>query len=226
MKNEDKIILLNPTSGNSNPVILNTNMQPITSAKQEEVNVTQVNPTFTPLPDEIIDEKDPLDQGDKSDKTLGYVMPHEAEEAKKFIEKELGFALPRPCGYHMLVKIFIRTEKGLYVDKDGKESIIALPESLIGVDKYTSCVALVVAQGPQCYKGPKFQESNFRKLCRLFFNRWMEPCYLMPRCQVGDWIVIPRNEGTQFSYRGVTMQTIIDEYCMMVIPDPTFVTRT
>jgi len=138
---------------------------------------------------------------------FSFIDAHEEEEAKKFIEQHLGFPAPRVCGYYMAVKLYVRPEEvSTFTDKDGKEIKIILPESARVEDKWRSCTALVLSQGPQCYKGKKFKDSG-------------------PWCKVGDWIVIPRNEGVQVNYRGIPMQYIPDDRVLGIIEDPTHVVR-
>lgn len=136
-----------------------------------------------------------------------FIDATEEVEAKEFIKTHLGFDPPRMCGYFMAVKLFIR-EEDIDIGKDinGKEIKIAIPETVRANDKYKSCTALVVAQGPECYKGERFKDSE-------------------PWCKVGDWIIIPRHEGPQINYRGVPMHLIPDDKVYGVVEDPSFVTR-
>lgn len=147
--------------------------------------------------------------------STSFVEESEEEEAKKFIEQHLGFPAPRPCGYHMYVKIHVREEdvhqikdeKGNPIlGEDGKPLYIALPDTMRANDKFRNCTALVVSQGIEAYQGERFKCSG-------------------PWCKVGDWVVIPRNEGTQVNYRGIPMQIIPDDRVLSVIEDPNYVTR-
>lgn len=146
---------------------------------------------------------------------FSFIEPHEEQEAKDFIEKHLGFPAPRCVGWQMAVKIYIR-EEDIHEAKDesgkpilgadGKPIKIYLPSSIRTGEKFISCVGLVVSQGPDCYKGERFKESG-------------------PWCKVGDWVMFPRHEGTQISYRGIPMFVINDDKVKMVVEDPTYVTR-
>jgi co-chaperonin GroES (HSP10) len=149
------------------------------------------------------------------DNNLSFIQSNEEQEAKDFIEKHLGFPPPRMAGYHMAVKIYIREEDVHQVkDEEGKPVIgsngkpiyIALPDSTRVNDKFRNCTALVVSMGPEAYKGERFKESG-------------------PWCKVGDWVVIPRNEGVQVNYRGIPMQFIPDDRVLAIVEDPTYVTR-
>lgn len=147
--------------------------------------------------------------------TLSFIETDEEQLAKEYIEKHLGFPPPRTAGYHMAVKIYVREEDvhqlkddsgNPLLDSSGKPMSIYLPAAVTAGDKWRSCVALVVAQGPESYKGSRFEKSG-------------------PWCKVGDWVVIPRNEGTQISYRGIPMQIIPDDRVLAIIEDPNYVTR-
>lgn len=155
-------------------------------------------------------------------KEMSFISSDEEASAAQLIIDNLktttgfdDFELPRATGYHMWVKLYVRAEDvyqvkdndgKAIVGKDGKPMYIALPESARANDKWGSCVALVIEKGPECYKGKRFEQSK-------------------PWCRVGDWVVIPRNEGIQVSYRGIPMQLIPDDRVLSIIKDPTYVTR-
>lgn len=145
---------------------------------------------------------------------LSYLEAYEEEEAKKLIEEHLGFEPPRAAGWIMTVKVYVRPEDvhqlknddgSPVVGPDGKPMFIALPEHVRADDKWSSQVALVISQGPLCYKGERFKESG-------------------PWCRVGDWVRIPRNEGMPFVYKGIPMKDILDDSVKGIIEDPTYVT--
>jgi len=153
----------------------------------------------------------------KTDSVTSYIEPHEIKEAQALIEGNMKFPMPRVCGFNMLVKIHVR-EEDLYEckDKHGKPIIgsngrpvkIAIPPAIRASEKYRSCTALVLAQGPRCYTEEEYKESG-------------------PLCRVGDFIVFPRNEcrGSQFSYRGFPVQVITDKCVYQVIKCPTDIVR-
>ena len=146
---------------------------------------------------------------DKVNKSMySFIDDNEEQEAKELIEKHLGFPAPRATGYYMAVKIYLRPEEiATVVDEvTGKTKSIYLPESVTANDKYRNCTALVVSQGSECYKGKRFKNSG-------------------PWCKIGDWIAIPRNEGTQLNYRGIPMQFIPDDRVLCVVEDPSYITR-
>lgn len=134
-----------------------------------------------------------------------YIEDYEEEEAKRLIEESLGFERPRITGYHMAVKIYVRPEDIYeFTKEDGSKGKFYLPSSATAHDKWTNCVGLVLSQGSDCYQKSRFTHA------------W---------CKVGDWIIIPRNEGTQLNYRGIPMQILPDDRCLGVVSDPTWVTR-
>ncbi len=140
---------------------------------------------------------------------LSYIEVHEEQEAKDFIKSHLGFEPIRPAGYHLLVKLYIRPET--YEGSSG----IAISNSTRANDKWVSCTALVLAIGPDAYKGARFEKSG-------------------PWCKVGDWVMIPRNEGIQFNdhgsvekygEQGIAMQLIPDDRIVAVVDDPARISR-
>lgn len=136
-----------------------------------------------------------------------FIEDHEVEEAAKLIEEHLGFPRPRPCGYHMAVKIYVRPEDMYKVKgEDGVERTLYVPQVATANDKFRSCVGLVLAQGSQCYNKVK--------------ERGEEPW-----CKVGDWVVFARNAGPQVNYRGIPISYIPDDQIFDVVADPTWVTR-
>lgn len=139
--------------------------------------------------------------------STSFIEQHEEEDAKKFIKEQLGYEPPKPCGYYMLVKLYIREEEiKTIVDEHGKEIKLYLPDTARHEDRYRSVCALVLAMGPDCYKGERFRETG-------------------PWCKVGDWVVIPRNEGTQIVYNEHPVHLIPDDRILMVIPEPAVVRK-
>lgn len=143
---------------------------------------------------------------------LTYIEPHEIGEAQELIDQQMrditGDVLHlRPCGYLIAVKIYVRSDEyKTGKDADGKDWTLFLPDQAAARDRFTSVAALVVAMGPDAYKGTLPDGS---------------PRHVQPWCNVGDWVVIPRYECFQITYRErVALGLISDDKIMAVIKDP------
>ncbi len=150
-----------------------------------------------------------------SKSSLSFIEPHEEEEAKALVEKHLGFEPIKAAGNRMAVKIHVREEDVRQIKnkdgtpmlgQDGKPVFIAVPDSFRAQDQFKNCAALVIYLGPECYTEEKYKK-------------------LGPLCKVGDWILIPRNEGTQVNFRGIPVQLLPADRVLSVIEDPNYVTR-
>lgn len=137
-----------------------------------------------------------------------YIEDHEEEEAKLFIEEELGFPLPKASRNRLIVKIYIRPEELSTFKNDKGETIsIYLPEIIRNGDQYRNFAALVLSVGEKCFSGEEYKDSG-------------------PGCKVGDWVTIARNDGgQQYIYRGIAVQDIPESALIAVIEDPSFVER-
>ncbi len=107
-----------------------------------------------------------------------------------------GLAVPEPVGPHMIVAVYVRPEKtrsGLYLADQTRQE-----------DIYQGTVALVLKQGPDCYR-PDSKHS--------FSTEW---------CQVGDWVQIPNTSliPGRFRLKGVTLAHVSDIDIRAVIADP------
>lgn len=152
----------------------------------------------------------------RKDNQCSLIETEEEKRAKDIVRAQLGFEPPRVSGFHMIVKVYTRDEDLVKLLNDdgtpmldpitGKQKSIIAPEVTKAEDKYRNCTGLVVAQGFDCYKGARFRLSG----------AW---------CKVGDFIVFPRNEGTQVMYRGLPMQYLPDDRCLGTVDDPSYVTR-
>lgn len=145
----------------------------------------------------------------ESNSGIGFVKEEEVEQAKKLIEENLGFKPPVMTGYNMAIKIYVRPEdfhtikddNGNVIMRDGKPVYIELPESIRTDEKYLSQVGLVISQGPDCYKGKRFEESG-------------------PWCRVGDFVMFPRNAGMSVKFKGVPMILTPDDSVKMILENP------
>jgi hypothetical protein len=173
--------------------------------------------------DDFID----IEKNEKFDEfKTSYIEDHEDSEAIEYIEKILGFKVPEVNGTEMAVKIYIRPEEIVpFVDKDGKRKALVLPSEAIANDPYRNCAALVLALGENSYKSSKFIENIVIRTIRKFFPNLLKPPSKRPYCKVGDWIMIPRNEGPQVKYKGVPITYLNCEKIYAVIQDPQHIDR-
>lgn len=114
--------------------------------------------------------------------------------------------IPKPCGYFLALKIFVRPEELSWVKgPDGAPRAIIAPDTYRIEDKYRSVTALVVAKGPNAYKDKdRFPDG--------------------PWCRIGDWVIVPRNQGLFFHFNDVAMLMVPDEKILAVVNDPASVT--
>jgi co-chaperonin GroES (HSP10) len=138
---------------------------------------------------------------------IGYVEEHEVAEATETIltqfEKMTGYReLPRPCGYFLALKIFLRPEWHVKGKRDdGSNYEIIRTDYARADDKYQSVSALVVSAGPDAYQ----DQTRYPR---------------GPWCRIGDWVIVPRNEGFFFHFRGVAMLMLPDDKILAVVSDP------
>lgn len=129
-------------------------------------------------------------------------------EIKEKITKELGFCpteIIPPSGFRVLLKIFTRDEVALL--PDGTKSSILLADVSKDLDKFTSCVGLVISMNPGCYK----DEERYK--------------LTGPNCELGDWVIYPRNNGVQSVYRGHPVVDIFEDFIIRRVPSPLEVRR-
>ena len=142
---------------------------------------------------------------------LSRIEPHEEQTAEALIRDKWNEwtknsnDMPTPLGFNILLQIYLRPEELKKVTRpDGSEQIIWAPQSVQTEDKYNSSGALVLALGPDAYKGERFNE---------------------PWCKPGDWVLIPRQEGQPFLYRGVACILLADDKVQCVIGGPEHLAR-
>lgn len=150
------------------------------------------------------------------------VQPHEQQPADFIVRdaflKLTGKAPPEVAGYFVLLRIFQREVAKEITMPDGSKQNIFLSDRTITEDKYQSMVGLVLALGPQAYRG-----TNFDGTPRFPDGPWIYP---------GDWCVVPRYEGYQLSLKhkddtGYTPLLIVpDDKILAKVEDPTDVIAT
>ena len=131
--------------------------------------------------------------------SLSFIEPHEEGEAIALLGEQMQEitgkeGCPRPCGYYVCAKVYIR-------EMAGAAKLVHIPDSIKTADKYNSVAALVMAVGPDAYKGERFVDTG-------------------PWCKPGDWVMLPRYEGFPFMFRGVAMQMTPDDKVLAIIEDP------
>lgn len=143
--------------------------------------------------------------------SLSFIESHEEAEAKRLID-DLFISITgkpfnyRPFNYFVAVKVYTRPEdlKDIKMP-DGTTKKLFLPTQFLQNDKYESVSALVCAVGPTAFRS--------RETGELFANA--------PWFKVGDWVHIPRQEGSPFSYNGVPMVAIADDRVYGGVEGPT-----
>ena len=101
--------------------------------------------------------------------------------------------LPRPTGWRMLVLPFKMKEK----TKGG----VILAEDTLERQQVASQVGLVMAMGPQCYKGKE---------------RYPEG----PWCKEKDWVMFARYAGSRIKIEGGEMRLLNDDEVLATIDSP------
>jgi hypothetical protein len=158
---------------------------------------------------------------------LGYIETEDEELARETIKKSLGFEPLRPAGWQLCVKIYERDDNLLtFIDENGKKKTLVRAEKYMEHDKYTSMVGLVISMGPWAYTDKRFVEHWALRLARFFFGKWMKPSKKYPWCKVGDFVLLPRYEGVQFSYKDATVMYIADDKILGPVQDPRDIKRT
>ena len=113
------------------------------------------------------------------------------------IMQHLGDGLPRPYGPHLLLKLYTREET--------TEGGIVLPDSVREEAVYQGLVGMVLAIGPDAYKGEEFRN-------------WQSPC-------IKDWVLFRPNSGVRFNYQDVPLRFVFDDCVYSKMADPSCVNR-
>lgn len=127
-----------------------------------------------------------------------YITPQEREQARRYVEEHLGFSVPPLKGRDMAIKLWVREEDVIAgKDHNGQEIRLCIPQTLRCDDPLHGCVGLVVGLGEEC------REDGV---------------------QVGDFVLMPRYEGTACQIKGVPVRVISSEHLYGVIQDPACIT--
>lgn len=114
-------------------------------------------------------------------------------KAKDMLEPLKGVDLPVPGGWMVLCAQYIRPMKvgSLY-----------MPDKVRAEDKYQGRCGVVLALGPDAYRGDKYPSG--------------------PWCKVGDWVAWPavENAASRMEYGGVVITAIPDDRVVLIGVDP------
>lgn len=144
------------------------------------------------------------------------------EEAASRIKGELGFIpseeIISASGPRIIVKLFTGEddvaidEKGNevkvshFIKKDGTKSNILMAAPHQQHELFTTCVGLVCAMNRSCYQDERFRLTG-------------------PYCRLGEWAVIPRNEGILMYLKGKPVHILYDDRVVGTVKDPKSVRR-
>lgn len=115
------------------------------------------------------------------------------EKAVALTEQQLEDALPRPCGYKILL--------ALPEVKETFDSGIIKPDQMRRQEEIATVVALVLDIGPEAYKDKEKFPSG-------------------PWCKVGDYVLIRAYAGTRFKVYGKEFRLVNDDSIEGVVADP------
>ena len=132
------------------------------------------------------------------------------EEARKTIIGELGF-LPdediiSSAGPRIIVKLYMGDDDNFIIKRDGTKSSLLKPTTRENHDLFTTCVGLVVAMNRCCYQDERFRLSG-------------------PYCRLGEWAIIPRNEGVLMYLKGEPVHIFYDDRVVGTVKDPKNIRR-
>jgi len=127
-------------------------------------------------------------------------LPSISKEAlEQNAEAVLEAQIPRPVGYHVLVRM-------PEVEETFGDSGIVKASKTIHHDSILSMIGLVVDMGEQAYK----DEARFTS------GAW---------CKVGDYVMFRANTGTRFKVGGMEFRLMNDDSVEAVVGDPRGITR-
>ena len=132
-----------------------------------------------------------------------------SEIGRKTIIAELGF-LPdeeviSASGPRIIVKLYMGDDN-FAIKRDGTKSSILKPPSSSNNDLFSTCIGLVVSMNRCCYQDERFKRSG-------------------PYCRLGDWAIIPRNEGVLMYLKGEPVHIFYDDRVVGTVKDPKNIRR-
>jgi hypothetical protein len=126
--------------------------------------------------------------------TVSFIAPQERTQARRLIEDSLGFSLPVLKGREIAVKLWVREEDIILgLNPQGEKIRLAVPQTVYCEDSAHSCAGLVIGRGHHCPDDS---------------------------VQVGDFVLMPRYEGTSCVMQGVPLRLIALDKLYGVIRDP------
>lgn len=114
---------------------------------------------------------------------------------------------PKPCLGELIVQLYKREGEDFYRDQHGNLTEVYRPDTSNEHVEFVSGIGLVLEKGPDVFK------SNY------FFKDSPDSC------DVGDWILFPRNAAKQLWCEGKSLFAVRDEYVFSTIPSPAWITR-
>lgn len=115
------------------------------------------------------------------------------------IEGELEAAIPRPCGFQVLIAL-------PEIEDRYRDSLIAKSEETKKHDSILSMVGLVLDMGAQAYTDKD----------RFPGGAW---------CEIGQYVMFRTNGGTRFKVKGQEMRLLNDDSILAVVSDPSAIER-
>lgn len=130
--------------------------------------------------------------------SLSYITPEERSQARHYVEEHLGFSVPPLKGKDLAVKLWVQEEDVILgVNPEGKEIRLSIPQTVRCDEQRHGCVGLVVGRGKECDADG---------------------------VQVGDFVLMPRYEGTACQIKGVPVRLISSQHLYGVLQDPACIT--
>lgn len=122
-----------------------------------------------------------------------------ARPTNDVIHEVLGDYHPIALGWQVLVETYDLGDN--YINPDGSKSLFERPDIAKDRDAFQMAIGKVLMVGSAAFKGPKFMD-------------WK----IIP--EEGDYVFIPRYEGSKFVHNGKNIQLFHDYDILCIAPDP------
>lgn len=123
-----------------------------------------------------------------------------ARPTNDVIREVLGEKHPIAFGWNVLVETYALGDN--YINPDGSKSLFERPDIAKDRDPFHMAIGKILMVGSAAFKGPKFIHWD-----------------IIP--EEGDYVFIPKYEGTKFVHNGKHIQYFDDYYIIGGAPDPT-----